>query len=304
MLLPVAPYCVKDTVEVCMRADLQYWHSCWFWGLAASGAVVLLGVVCEYAEVKHEFKKWLPTHLWHRTFFPKYFENFEKKEERTWVPFWGVVGFVFIVVGLAGEILCEVFVFSADNQIAVFEGFVLDEAKRETAVALERAGTANARAAKIEQDNIKLQINLEQVKRSAGQRFLSSDEQNQLVKELAAYHVKSIQIWGKLANSEAARFGDDFEKVFTRLHWIPSRLYVSDANIQVVGNKRIDEIAPPGLTIGVDDPKHPPRVAMALRNALKNLDFPYDARISGPWWTWAGQKPDPEYFRLAIGSKD
>ncbi len=142
MLLAVLPYCSKDALEVCMRADLQYWHNCWFWGLAASGAVVLLGVACEYAEVKQEFKNWFPTHLWYRTFFPKYFDNFTKKEERTWVPFLGVVGFALISIGLAGEILCEVFVFSADNQIVVFEGHVMDEARRETSAAFERAALA------------------------------------------------------------------------------------------------------------------------------------------------------------------
>jgi len=88
------------------------------------------------------------------------------------------------------------------------------------------------------------------------------------------------------------------------LNWNPNRAYASDANIQIVGKKRIDEIAPPGLTIGVDDPKQPPKVAIALQRALRNLDFPFDARISGPWWTWAGQKPDPDFFELAVGSKE
>ena len=45
MLLPASPFCVNDPLEVCMRADLQYWRNGWFWGLAGSGAVVLIGVI-------------------------------------------------------------------------------------------------------------------------------------------------------------------------------------------------------------------------------------------------------------------
>src|SRR5713226_9394930 len=194
MLLPALPYCTKDALEVCMRADLQYWHNCWVWGLAASGAVVLFGVACEYAEVKHEFKKWLPTHLWHRAFFPKYFENRKKEEKRTWVPFWGIVGFALIVVGLAGEILCEVFVFNADNQIAVFEGHVMDEERRVTSAAFERAALAetevsgfqfqiaqaNARAA--EANRIAASEELERIRLQSivAPRSLSLDQQRRI----------------------------------------------------------------------------------------------------------------------------
>jgi hypothetical protein len=202
-----------------------------------------------------------------------------------------------VAIGVAGEFLLGFMAGPARKRV---------DAARDAEIVQLMNGSAKAgeRAAQLEQSNIKLQISLEQVKRSAGQRYLSSDEQNQLVTDLEMYHVRNIQIWCKLTNSEAARFGDDFERVFTRLHWNPNRAYVSDANIQVVGNKRIDEIASLGLVIGVDDPKHPPKAAIALQRSLRNLDFPFDARISGPWWTWGTAKPDPEYFRLAIGTKE
>src|ERR1700733_1231390 len=186
-----------------------------------------------------------------------------------------------VILGVAGELL-------ADGGIFVFSAHLQTIADSEIAALSGAANATRERAAQLEQSNIKLQMNLEQVKRSAGQRYLSSGEQNQLVKELAAYHVNRLQIWCRLDNSEAAKFGDDLENVFTRLHWNPFRRYASESEggVRLVGPKRIEaDIAPPGLTIGVDDPKNPPKVAIALQKALRHLDFPFDARISGPWWS-------------------
>src|SRR5436190_13611342 len=168
MLLPASPFCVNDPLEVCMRADLQYWRNGWFWGLAGSGAVVLIGVICEYAEVKHEFINWLPTRLWYRTFFPT---HCEKKEATTWVPLWGAVGLVLIVFGLAGEIVCEALVFNADNQISVFEGHVMDEARHETAVAFERAANAEKAAS-----GFRLQIAQANERAAQANRIAESDK--------------------------------------------------------------------------------------------------------------------------------
>lgn len=145
-----------------------------------------------------------------------------------WVRRIARIAWIVLVAGLVAEIIFESDISELDTDAEIVSGSEIQAARGEAADAIERA-------AKIEQENIKLQIDLVQVKRSAGQRYLSADEQNQLVKELAKYHVSRVPIWCKLSNSEASKFGDDFEKVFTRLHWNPSRSYVADSNVQVVG---------------------------------------------------------------------
>src|SRR5215467_4600930 len=139
----------------------------------------------------------------------------------SWIDKGQNIAALLVAIGVAGEFLLGFMAGPARKRV---------EAAREAEIVQLRDDTAKAgeRAAQLEQSNIKLQINLEQVKRSAGQRYLSSDEQNQLVKELAAYRVNRLQVWCRLNNSEAARFGDDFEKVFTRLHWNPLRRYAAE----------------------------------------------------------------------------
>jgi hypothetical protein len=286
----------------------------WFARLVWSTRLVVIGVLIEGIAVIHELvgvvKQWLRRRKERadlkalREIFPVA-ETFIRREPEeghtpTWVKLIAFLGLIAVAVGVAGEWKYEVKFEAATDAIQTFDSNRVAEAEKQ-------AGDAQTSAAKIEQDNIKLQINLEQIKRTAGQRFLSSDEQNQLVKELAAYHVNRLQIWCRLNNSEAAKFGDDFETVFTRLHWNPFRRYASDSegSVRLVGPKRIEaDIAPPGLTIGVDDPAHPPEAAIALRRALRKLDLPFDARISGPWWSWGTAKPEPGFFELAIGSKE
>ena len=221
MFLPNAPYCIKDSLEVCMRADLEYWRNIWFWGLAASGAIVLIGVMCEYPEVKHEFIRWLPTRLWYRTFF-----KHEIKEKPTWVPFWGVVGLLVIVVGLAGEILCEVLVFGADNQISVFEGFVLNEARRETAVAYEAAGLASLEAAQANERTAKLAKEAEaerlsrvKIEARVAWRQLTEQQKKDLANKLKKYPLQRAEIRYNDGDSEAAAFASSIADALTRANW-------------------------------------------------------------------------------------
>jgi len=218
----------------------------WFARLVWSTRLVVIGVLIEGIAVIHELfgvvKQWL-RHRKERVDLKALREIFPiadtvirrepvESHTPTWVKLIAFLGLIAVAVGVAGEWKYEVKFEAVTDAIQTFDSNRVAEADKQSR-------DTQKSLAKIEQDNIRLQTNLEQVKRSAGQRFLSSDEQNKLVKELAPYHVTRLTVWCKLDNSEASRFGDDFEKVFTRLHWPNARAFaVGTAAVQIVnGNE-------------------------------------------------------------------
>jgi hypothetical protein len=255
---------------------LRDWNFHWLLGCTFAVGVGLLMELPEivhdmseiYGRKSRELKYWLTPSM-DRSEFPR----------RDWVKKWSALGWVLIVLGVMGEGCFEAQVSKYDSALSNLNESLVAETQQEAALAIERAS-------RIEQENIKLRTALTKLRRSSGWRYLSPQEQEELVKALGKYPIPLVMIEFKQGEEERKRFVGNFKAVFDKLHW---RVSTYDGNTS----------APAGITIAVLDPSKPPPAALALKSALENLDFPFfpkiDKAIDAP-----GTMP-PDFFEVLIG---
>lgn len=203
---------------------------CWEWFGYISTAVVGLGCIGEFIAE---------------------FTSLSKKREAAH-KLAGLSLFI-LIVGIAGELLSGV----RTSQIS---GQLIANIEERAAQAEHEAEAANERASQIEQENIKLRIELAKLQRTSGPRYLTDDEKQELAHSLKKYDLQRVNIVCVIGDTESARLGDDFEAVFARLGLKASRGWLQNVLMEDANGKRIDVI-PPGITIWVSDPSKPPPVA-------------------------------------------
>lgn len=252
--------------------------------LAICTLLVVVGLIVEYWHDAEEF--WVHA-TWPMAAFP-------------WGKVKALVGGLLVTVGVAGELVVAYKASGKETALRINNGLIFASLK-------DRASQAELKQAQIEQDNIKLRIQLASVQRLNGPRYLTKDEQNQLVKELWPYRGIPAGLPARMydaivqSDSESAGFADDLEAVFSRLKWNPHRGWTSAADsVFTDQNGRQVYLYPRGLTLDVADPTHPPKAAKALQKALKNLDFPFDSKFRK--WPEPLSR-NPEYFCLRIGGR-
>ena len=135
-------------LDASMMKDLLFWRDMWFGWQSLSTKIVGIGLICEGPELLREIISIIRRWLFMRRF------HFSLPEEHIpeWVKFWAFVGWILIVVGVAGEWRTETVVSSANDDIQSFISINLVEAQKEAAFAIERAALANERAAKNEKE--------------------------------------------------------------------------------------------------------------------------------------------------------
>jgi hypothetical protein len=104
---------------------------------------VVVGLLFEAPEIWHD-----TVHSIRGFFQPRAPENLAPP----WVKLIGIVGWILIVVGVAGEFVAESFVSKADGLVRKFDEIVLAETQNKSSEAFERAASAYARAAQTEQE--------------------------------------------------------------------------------------------------------------------------------------------------------
>lgn len=139
--MPVDPEVLRQ-IDNAIRSDLQSWRDMFFHLLVWSSVLVGIGVALEGPEVIHEARN---------------IRRFPKTEARAWVKLLGLVGWIAVVAGVAGEGVVEGALSVADGQIQTFDEILVTEAQRDSAQAIERAADANERAGKDEKDLAELQ---------------------------------------------------------------------------------------------------------------------------------------------------
>jgi hypothetical protein len=110
--------------------------------LVWSSVFVAIGVALEGPEVIHEARN-----IW----------RIPKPEARAWVKLIGLLGWILVVAGVAGEGIFEGALSVADGQIQTFDEILVTEAQRNAAHAIERAANTSERAVKDERDLAELQ---------------------------------------------------------------------------------------------------------------------------------------------------
>jgi len=127
-----------EKIDDMMKADLLGWHSLWFGWLLTASELVVVGLALEGGELWYEMRSIAQSKF---RFFRYRTVILERRVE--WAKGIAFVGWVLIVVGVAGEMFTEVMISDADRNIEGFNAIVLAEAQRESAFALERAANAN-----------------------------------------------------------------------------------------------------------------------------------------------------------------
>jgi len=120
-------------IDELTRKDLQGFRDWYFMWLLIATGVVVLGIMLEGPEVIHETVNILRSPC-------------RRKEPSAWIRWMALVGWLLVVVGVAGEGIFEVLVSHTEGLLQNFNEIVLIDTQHESAQAEERAGEATALA--------------------------------------------------------------------------------------------------------------------------------------------------------------
>ncbi len=148
---------VLDAIDDRVRDALQRTsHDFFIWVLASAFAVAV-GVALEGPEILHEL--WPKLFSWFTWQSHKRLEKFERGIRRV-----GLIGWLLVVIGVAGEGIFEGLQNRAEGQLQTFNEIQLKHARLSAAEANERASKNEAAAAQLQIDSLKLGVELQKAK--------------------------------------------------------------------------------------------------------------------------------------------
>jgi hypothetical protein len=163
-----------------VRKDLEAFRAVFFVRLVASTVAVVVGVILEEAQ------DWMPP--------VKRILRLDPITEYRWAKKLVKLGWILIVIGVAGEGLFEVYVSKADSILSTFNNILLTEARREASDAVLRAATANVEVAEAEKQAAANELEAQQLKAEnirleaiIAPRSLSLDQQQSIADALRKF---------------------------------------------------------------------------------------------------------------------
>src|SRR6266487_1090220 len=129
-------------IDDLMRADLLYWRDLWFGWLLLSTKLVVVGLILEGPELTHELFS-----IRGRSRIEPSGASLQESHTPDWVKITALLGWLFIVAGVAGEWITDAVISDADSNIQAFNNALLAETTKEAGDARQKAGEANERAA-------------------------------------------------------------------------------------------------------------------------------------------------------------
>jgi hypothetical protein len=172
--LTPSPISRPDTlkgVDDLIRAGFEaYRGSCFNWLLAATGLVVA-GLVFEGPELWHD----ITSIVRHWRFVRRFHFAVPEVHTPDWAKLFASLGWLLIVVGVAGEYVADSFVSKADGYVQTFDELLLTEAQRGTAFARERASAAYERASENEKETANTLKQVEQERADAAKSLAAAE---------------------------------------------------------------------------------------------------------------------------------
>lgn len=149
LLPPLVP--IPDTlngIDDLIRLNFDGFREIWFNRLLAATFLVVVGLVMEGPELWYEIHA-----IVHRWFFNRRF-HFSITEDHTpdWAKLLAFLGWILIVIGVAGEFVADSFVSKADGFVQKFDEVLLTDAQQKSSLASKRSAMAFERAARIEKE--------------------------------------------------------------------------------------------------------------------------------------------------------
>jgi hypothetical protein len=170
--MPIDPEILRQ-VDNAIRSDLQSWRDMFFHLLVMSSGLVSIGVVLEGPELIHEVRN-----LWRTS----------KPETGPRLKLIGLLGWVLVVAGVAGEGIFEWALSASDAQIQTFDEILVSEAQR------------NALSA--EKGNIQLSNDLERARAETARAELATEQER-----IARLKLEEAVAWRRLTKSQIAQMG-------------------------------------------------------------------------------------------------
>jgi hypothetical protein len=121
-------------VDVLIRAGLEKFSDLWFARLIWSSVIVAVGIFFEGPEVFHEVSGVIR---------PKLHMGEPQKEKKSAVVLCGLIGWLLVAGGVAGEGLSEGFIWKADGILRSFNNMLVAEATKQAGDAAQSAKTAH-----------------------------------------------------------------------------------------------------------------------------------------------------------------
>ena len=234
-----------------IRTDLQNLRDSYFFWLLMSSLAVALGVILEGPELAYETAAVIRP------------SRNGKRKKPLWITWVALVGWLFVVIGVAGEGVAEALVSKADGLIQTFNDIVLAAAERESAVAELRAGQAEQRAAEAnaKADGFRLQISVSQeqavkaekesaqarldLEKFKAPRTLTPKQRENLIAAIQRFSGQkfSLQVTD---NPESLKFMQLLREALLSAGWVRSPSQVGDTELDGAG-VTIDS----GIKVGV-----------------------------------------------------
>jgi hypothetical protein len=208
----VRPNTLKGVDELIHAGFEAYRASCFNWLLGAT-AVVAIGLVFEGPELTHE----ITSIVRHWRFTRRFRFSLPEAHAPEWAKLLAFVGWLLIVMGVAGEYVADSFVSKADGYVQTFDEIVLANAQKEVEIAKEKSGGAYERAATAEREAARLGKDAEderlarvKIEAAVAWRSLDDKQKHDIGSALASFSPKAgASIWYDSSSTEAQMFADD-----------------------------------------------------------------------------------------------
>lgn len=273
-----------------MRADLVSWRLFWFTWLDRFTAFVVFGLFCEGPELAIELAH-IVSRRYQKIRFGFTLPTPELPEIVKIVAF---VGWLFIVIGVWGELYTQSYVSDADTNIQAFNAGALAAAEERASAASASAGFANLQAARANNRTAKLNEQAEQersarvkIEASVGWRHLTEQQRQGIGTDLGIkFSHGIIGIWFMSGDIEGSRFASDIAEAMRDaklMVWPPKSLGIMRSGGPINGKIERD---PAGISVEptTTDPRSG-SLAAAILYQLTSRGF--DATL-----TPASAKPD------------
>lgn len=209
-------FLIGASSESAQRLALQNRRDHDFTWLLIMTAIVVIGVMFEGPEIVHDFRK-----AWARCKHKPY----KKGDAKPWITLIGAIGWLLIVVGVAGEFVAEEIVSNADRAIETFNTIQLGKAETTAGEANERASNSETEAAALrkEADTLEAQI---------APRRLTPDQEAKITKNCEGFKElfegKHIRVVSYSLDTESLVFS---EQIVSALH--NSGMWIDDDSMSI-----------------------------------------------------------------------
>jgi hypothetical protein len=215
---------VDDLIHAGFEA---YRASCFNWLLFAT-ALVVLGLVLEGPELWEEIRT-----IIRRWRFRHGLRSSSEEHGPDWVKLLAFVGWILIVLGVAGEYVADSFVSKADGFVQTFDETLLAEAERASSEAILGASAANRQVAVARQRTAELENGAAQLRKEAEDerlarakiearvawRHLTDDQQQDIARQLGDFsNAEGASFWSQAGDTEAGMFAADLANAVKLAH--------------------------------------------------------------------------------------